>query len=348
MCAYNIAIVGCGHVSNEHFNAWKNIPQARVVAVCDINDNAVKNVARTWGISRYYTSTSELLGSKDINLIDICTPPHTHASLAVQAMKSGFDVLIEKPMALHAKDALEILDCQKTTGRRVGVVHNWLYRDSVIRASSIVKSGALGEILSATVEYLGTPEDQMVRNERHWCHTIPGGKLGETLPHPIYLLQHFLGNLEVENVLSSKMGYYPWMKYDELCVTCKSGKRLGRIYISFNAPREGVFISIYGTKAILKLDAITATLNVLPKMSGSWFSRGIDSLRQASQLTMSVIRNATKVMLRQWETGHEAYIRMFAESLIRNTELPVALETAYEVVRVHEMINERIEKPQHK
>jgi len=343
MRGINVALVGCGFVANGHLKAWRKVREARVVAVCDLNETMAKSTAERWRIPRHYTSFSELMDQKNINLVDICTPPQTHASLAVQAMKAGFNVLLEKPMTMTVKDAEEIVKCQKTTGMKAGVIHNWLFEPPVLEADSLVKKRFLGEIITAEVEALSTKDDSMAANEHHWCHSLSGGRFSEMLAHPIYLLRHFLGEVEVGDVHVSKIGEYAWMKSDEFCGTFKVGNKLGRAYASFNAPREAIFINLYGKEAIIKLDIINATVNFLPRRKTSRFKKASDSLRQATQLMKSTAKNAAKITFGRWLSGHEMCIKLFAQSLISDNEPPVTVKDGCVVVKTLEEICERIE-----
>jgi len=338
----NVAIVGCGYVANGHLKAWRNIREAQVVAVSDLNEKLGKSTAETWKIPRYYSTLSDLLAQCKVDLVDICTPPQVHAVLAVEAMKAGINVLIEKPMTMTVKDAEEIVGCQKATGVKAGVIHNWLFDDPVLQADSIIKTGKLGEIFHIEIEALNTKYDSMAANERHWCHKLPGGRFSEMLAHPIYLMRHFLGDVEVCEVQVSKIGDYSWMKYDELCATFKAGNKLGRAYASFNSSRDAIFINIYGREAILKLELINSTVIFLPKREATRLSKGFDSLRQATQLFKSIIGNMFKVASGRWRSGHETYIKLFAESLINDRKPPVTVEDGFAVVKMLERMCDMI------
>jgi predicted dehydrogenase len=340
----NVAIVGCGYVANGHLKAWRKVHEAQVVAVSDLNKNLAKSTAEAWKVPRYYSTLSDLLAQCEVDLVDICTPPQVHAVLAVDAMKAGVNVLIEKPMTMTVKDAEKIVECQKATGVKGGVIHNWLFDDPVLQADAIIKKGKLGEIFSVEVEALNTKYDSMAANERHWCHKLPGGRFSEMLAHPIYLMRHFLGDVEVCEVQVSKIGDYPWMKFDELCATFKGGNKLGRAYASFNSSRDAIFIDIYGKEAILKLELINSIVNFLPKREATRFSKGFDSLRQATQLFKSTAGNMFKVASGRWRSGHETYIKLFAESLINNEKPPVSVGVGLEVVKTLEKMCGMIEK----
>ena len=123
MSEINVAVVGCGEVANSHFKAWKKVSSAKVVAVSDLNENLAKNAVEKWKIPRYYTSMTELLKFEKLDVVDLCTPPQTHAPLAIEVMNSGTNVIIEKPMTMTPEDAEKIVECQKRTGVKAGVIH---------------------------------------------------------------------------------------------------------------------------------------------------------------------------------------------------------------------------------
>ena len=201
-----VAIVGCGCVANGHLRAWKKVSSTKVIAVSDVNNSLAKSTAETWHIPHNFGSLSELVKLGDTDVVDICTPPQTHALLSVEAMEAGFNVLIEKPMAMTVKDAEQIVKSQKSTGAKAGVIHNWLFEAPIRKADALLKKGYLGEILSMEVEALCTRNDSMALNKNHWCHAFPGGRFSEMLAHPIYLLMHFLGDAKVRDVQVAKLG----------------------------------------------------------------------------------------------------------------------------------------------
>jgi UDP-N-acetyl-2-amino-2-deoxyglucuronate dehydrogenase len=338
----NVALVGCGYVANSHLKAWRKVKQAQVSAVCDLNEAMARNIAQRWKISQYYTSFSELLKNKDIDIIDISTPPQTHASLGIQAMEAGFNVLLEKPMTMTVKDAEQLVESQKSTGVKAGVIHNWLFEPSVREADSLVRKGLLGEVVNAEVEALGPKEDSMAANENHWCHRFPGGRFSEMLAHPIYLLRNFLGEIKVTDVAVAKVGDYSWMKSDEFCGMFKAGNKIGRVYASFNAPRDAIFINLYGKEAIIKLDIINSTVNVLPRRKTTRYNKASDALRQAAQLNKATLRNAAKIAFGSWYSGHEMYIKLFAESLANDTEPPVTVEEGCMAIKTLDEVCDKI------
>lgn len=340
-----VALVGCGYVADGHLKAWRRIKYVDVVAVSDLNESLARNTALKWSIPRCYTSLFDLLEKEKIDIVDICTPPHTHATLAVKAMEAGINVIVEKPMTMTVSDAEKIVRCQKETGVKAGVLHNWLFDVPVLEAKSLVKKGLLGEVFSFEIETLNTKEDSMAANEQHWCHKFPGGRFSEMLAHPIYLTRYFLGSgVSVGDVHVSKVGSYLWMKSDELCAVFKVGQKLGRAYASFNSSRDAINVSIYGREGIVKMELINSILTFLPRRKMNRFSKGFDSVRQAGQIVKWTGKNMLSVVFNRWMSGHEMYIKLFAESVIKNCEPPVSVVDGLAVVKTLEETCTRIAK----
>lgn len=337
-----VCLVGCGHIAHQHLVAWNKIDEARVIATCDINKKAAKSLAERWGISQQYTLLSEAIQQEDISIVDICTPPQTHRSLAVQALESGCHVLLEKPMTMTTKEADDIIHSQKVSGMRLGVIHNWLFEPTVLKIRSILRGGGIGNIWGAQIKVLSTNIDSMITNKDHWCHKLPGGRFGEMLAHPIYLLRDFLGPIKVENLSVAKMGPHPWVPWDELHIVFKCGNKLGTTYASFNSPRLVKTMDLYGTERILRVDTCSHTLLESAHILETPSSLALDVLRQVLQLSTSLVKNVGRFALGRWVCGHETYIRLFVKSLTEDVEPPVTLEEAYEVVRTIEEVCRRI------
>ena len=344
-----VAIIGCGYVANGHLEAWRKVPQAHVVAVSDLNEVLARNTAHTWKVPYYYKSLTEVMANTSVDLVDVCTPPQAHATLAIQAMEAGKNVLIEKPMAMTVKEAQEIVNCQRDNHVKAGVIHNWLFEQPVLAATSLVERGLVGEVLSVVVEALNRNEDSMAANRDHWSHRLPGGRFSEMLAHPIYLIRHFLrGEVNVLDVQVSKLGNYPWVKSDELSATFNVGEKLGRSYVSLNSSRDAIYVNLYGKEGIIKLDIINSTVTVLPRVGNSRFAKGFDSLRQAFQILKWTTQSAGKVALRRWSSGHDTCMKLFVESLANDSKPPVSVEDGLAVTKTLEETCKRIDEEEKK
>ena len=139
----NIALVGCGRVSEIHMAAYKNIPEARVVAVSDINADRARAFAQKFGIKEICNGYDEILDLKNLDYVDICTPTSTHATIACEAAKSGHNILLEKPMARNTSDCDKIINEVNKNRVKLCLCHNQLFIPELVQVKSMVDAGKL-------------------------------------------------------------------------------------------------------------------------------------------------------------------------------------------------------------
>jgi UDP-N-acetyl-2-amino-2-deoxyglucuronate dehydrogenase len=333
-----VVIVGCGAISQAHIRIWRRIASVEISAVCDANEKLASDTARIWKIPAYYTDASEMLSHERAAICDICAPPQVHTQLVLDALSHKYHVLVEKPIALSSKDVESIVAAQAVAGTKVGVIHNWLFDHAMQKALSIAQRGALGEVLGVNVAVLQTQHDPMLSTKEHWCHSLPGGRFGECLPHPIYIIQAFLNGLSLQSVIATKAGDYPWVPFDELHAVLKGKSGMGAIFYSFNAPSNNIFIDVFGTRKILRIDLMGQTVLNVERRHENPIFRGVENVRLASSLVDSTSRSAVLLFLRRWRSGHETYIRTFVDCVMRNLEPPITLRDASENVKLVEGI----------
>ena len=335
-----IAIIGAGEVANKtHLPIWARMRDVEVVAICDADEDTARTTSCRWGVSRYYADLAELLNQENLDLVDICTPPATRAVFVSQALEAGCHVLIEKPMGMTLEESQKIVELynERTDKHlKLSVVYNWLFHPLVLDIFEKIKKGFLGDVLSVEIRFCQPPTDPMISNPDHWCHTLPGGRFGEVLIHPTYVLYRFLGNLEVEGLQVANRGLRPWVPYGELFVTLKGENGFGTIYISFNSPRPDFpVITVYGTKAQLYFRAYNLSLLTLPaRATKQVLDRGIDALSQVYQLSSSLTSNMINTIAHRRKTSHEIFIRYFLNSLEGTGDVPVTVEEAYSANRI--------------
>lgn len=112
-----VGIVGCGNISNSHMQAYRKNPNVEVVACCDINKARAEAYAKAYGIKSFYGSIDEMLEKEEhLDSVSVCTWNNGHYECSMKAMKAHKNVLVEKPMAMNAKQALEMQEEAKKQG----------------------------------------------------------------------------------------------------------------------------------------------------------------------------------------------------------------------------------------
>jgi predicted dehydrogenase len=340
-----VVIVGAGEVANKsHLPAYRRIKRSKVVAICDVNKEIAEKTARFWNVPHHYTSFEGCLKEETPDLVDICTPPNSHLQLILQTLKAGSHVIVEKPLVTSLSECEEVekvYHAFRHRGLRIGVIHNWLFEFFTPIISSIVKSRELGEIQRVEVDIFARQDDPMISNPNHWCHSLMGGRIGECLIHPVYILQHYFGKLKVTHVSVFKRGQYSWVAFDELFATLKSSEgKLGHIYITFNSPRADFpVILVYGSKKHLLYH--NSNLVTLGSLGYTDFKKGLDNLRQISHILKSLCRHVARRVFRTKEYGHEVFIADFINSIIEENEPYYSFEEALQATYLYlEILNQ--------
>jgi len=104
-----VAIVGCGRISGLHQIGYRGCEDAKIVAVCDTNKSLAKKKAKEWGVEKIYGDYQQVLEDKEVDLVELLTPHHLHCSMTVQAAQAGKHISVQKPMALSAAEADEMI-----------------------------------------------------------------------------------------------------------------------------------------------------------------------------------------------------------------------------------------------
>ena len=150
----NVAIIGTGGICPAHIEGYLAFPErCTVVALVDIYPEKAELVKQRFGLTAAVYDTHEALFARgDIQLVSLCTPPFTHAQLAIGCMEHGMDVLCEKPMAASLEECDQMLAARNKTGRRLSIISQNRFRNPVWKLKQMLFSGAAGRVLHAQVD----------------------------------------------------------------------------------------------------------------------------------------------------------------------------------------------------
>src|SRR3954453_14606287 len=100
-----VGFAGAGAISQYHLVAWSTIPDASVVAICDIDEGKAQAKAQAFGIPNVYTDFRKMIESEHLDAVDIVTPVGTHAPLTRLAADAGLHVCCQKPLTPTVREA---------------------------------------------------------------------------------------------------------------------------------------------------------------------------------------------------------------------------------------------------
>jgi predicted dehydrogenase len=145
----NFGFVGAGQVAHWASEQVKRHPHAKLIAVSDPHEERVKALCEKLGVPHGYTKIEDLLANKEINAVYIATPNKFHASLAIQALEAGKHVILEKPFAMSATEAGQVIAAAKKAGVVFTLGMNQRYTEDSQKIKQLVESGIFGEIYHA-------------------------------------------------------------------------------------------------------------------------------------------------------------------------------------------------------
>ena len=140
-----VGIVGCGRISDLHELGYRDRENARILAVCDTNRKRARQQARNWGVERIYANYQDLLQDPEIDLVELLVPHHLHCPFTVQAAQSGKHVSVQKPMALNAAEADQMIEAAEKAGVILRVYENFVHYEPARKAKALIDAGKIGK-----------------------------------------------------------------------------------------------------------------------------------------------------------------------------------------------------------
>ena len=141
-----IGVIGVGIIGESHLMEYQKIPEAEVVAICDINEVRLNEIGDKYNIARRFTHIGKMLQEQDIDAVDVCLHNNMHAPVAIAVMRAGKDCYCEKPMAGSFYDARHMYQVMEETGKKLHIQLAFLYHNETKAAKRYIEAGELGNI----------------------------------------------------------------------------------------------------------------------------------------------------------------------------------------------------------
>ena len=290
------AVIGAGYVAAHHLAALRRLDFVEVVAVCDADPEAAERTAARFGIDTAVSRVEDLWPLR-LDLVHVLTPPASHAALAIEAMRNGCHVLVEKPMADTAGDCEAMLEVARQTGRTLGVNHSDLFDPVVRQALDAARAGRIGELRSVDVirnsdypAYGGGPLPSLVTQGSY-----PLRDLGV---HALYTIEAFLGGVRTLDVRFQSCAPSPNLGFSEWQGQAQAAQGIGRMLLSWTArPMENRLV-VRGTAGIIEVDRFLQTCSIKPVLPGPKFVGIVlggwwQALRDTVRIPWNLLRFAT-------------------------------------------------------
>lgn len=345
---HRVALIGAGRIAGVHLGYARGVPATSIVGVCDADPRRAEEFAAARKVPAHFTDVGEMMRRTEPNIVHVVTPPATHAALGIAALSAGANVFVEKPMAMTVSEAVRMDEVAREHGRRLCVDHNRLFDPVVLKARKLVADGTLGEVVSVEV-HQGVnlvEEGGVAGGAKHWSVEDRFAPLYNLGPHPLYLVDEFIGPFDDIEV-RGRTARGDEAVLSEIRVVLGGPRGYGYVAFSMGAQPYLNHLTIYGTRATLRLNLNTMTVVLeqvrrLPKLAAKLAA----NLEPAGQMVAATVSNVLAVATRRMKLypGIGENIRRFYRSLDEGDPSPVSAEAGIAVVRMLNEIQAQLER----
>ena len=190
-----VGVIGTGFGSLVQIPAFRAHPRAEVVAVASGTPGKARKTADAFGVRHAFDDWAQLVRA-DLDLVSITTPPHLHHAMALAAFDAGRHVLCEKPMAMSAAEAEEML-ARGERARRVHVIdHELRFNPNRRKARRLIEAGFVGAPRHVLLTAVNASRLDPAKPWGWWFDEARGGGLlGAVGSHQVDLLRYWLGEI---------------------------------------------------------------------------------------------------------------------------------------------------------
>ncbi len=340
---FKVGMVGAGNICEFHVAAIKDLPDVELIGLYDLDQTRSAAAAERWG-TRSFASMDALVAA-GANVIHGLTPPAAHARVALEALERGCHVLIEKPVSEDETEARHIGEVARAKGLTVSVNHSLLFDPQIRKALAMVKSGALGDVVSVDIlrgseypPYEGGPLPPWYRDAGY-----PFRDIGV---HCMYLLQELLGPIDDVQAHWRSLGGDPNLAFDEWRCQVRCERGLGQFQLTWNVKPMQSQLIIHGTKGVLRVDLFAMfhgrkMATPLPKAAERILNAFSDSIGPLIDVPYGVYKFVTKEV--QSYQGLRDLIADFYVRLAAGEPPTISVDDAADVVHWVEKVARKAE-----
>ena len=189
--------IGCGEVAElKSGPAFNDVTGSHVEAVMSRTEARARSYAERHGVNKWYTDAQKLIDDPNVNAIYVATPPSSHATFAIMAIRAGKPVYVEKPLASNYEDCARINRISEDTGVPCFVAYYRRYLPYFQRVKEIINSSQIGQVAYVQVRFTTPPRPEDYQENKPW-RLIPdiagGGYFYDLAAHQLDLLQDLFG-----------------------------------------------------------------------------------------------------------------------------------------------------------
>jgi predicted dehydrogenase len=248
-------IIGCGRIAQRH--AEHIHKQGKLVAVCDVIEDKAREMAGKYGAACFKDIDVFLAGSKEMDVVAVCSPNGLHAAHTIKALRAGFHVLCEKPMALSVQDCGEMINAAERANKRLFIVKQNRFNPPVAAVKKIIDEGRLGKIYSAQLSCFWNRNDAYYKNSWKGTLDLDGGTLYTQFSHFIDLLYWIVGDVKTVQSYIGNFAHQGVIEFEDTGVISLRfyNGAVGTINYTVNSHNKNMegSLTLFGEKGTVKI-----------------------------------------------------------------------------------------------
>jgi len=239
-----IGLIGLGYWGEKLLRTFGRTPGLRVAAVCDGNAARAEEVRRASGPGlRFHADAAALCADPEVMAVAVATPPSTHFELARLALRAGKHCWVEKPLALRAREARELVALARERQTTLFVDETFLYDPLVRRAREWICAGRLGRLYHLSFERLGL--GRIRRDSNVWWNSAP---------HDLAILR-YLAPQEIAAIRVEQFTYLQRGVADMAVATVRFDDGVSvHVYLSWLSPVKAASVVAVGSQGMLQFE----------------------------------------------------------------------------------------------
>lgn len=254
------AIIGFGLIGTGHLEGIRQCDELSVTSIVDVSPQRRRIAEEYFGLTAYPTF-EQLVGSQDLDFIDICTPPSTHAIYSAQALDAGFHTLCEKPVFLPDQSGYQNQISKIESSKKIFYpCHVYKFSPILAEVLKIIQDGKLGKIVRADFKTLRLGHALGVEDwDPNWRRKLSiskGGILRDHGPHSIYSAMHLTNSVPLSiSCIAGHFGNSFPETEDTAIVRMKCTNDVEVSFtLSWSASHRNTCYSISGTRGSIMVD----------------------------------------------------------------------------------------------
>lgn len=328
----NLGVIGCGYWGPNLIRNFSSLSTCNLTVASDISDGRLKFINNEFPNIKVTRSYEEILSDKNIDAVCIATPVNSHASISIEALRSGKHVFVEKPMAGSLKEAEEMSETARQTGRKLAVGHVFQFAPAVRKIKQLIDENRIGKIyhITSTRINLGPPKTEV---DVIW-------DLGS---HDFSIILYLLGVFPKK--ITSSRDHYPFgfSSNDKLKLTNNAHVDLSfesgisaHVHLSWLSANKTRYMQIFGEKGTIVYDEMLA-LDGKVKLYGTGTDNRIGA-KESDSKSLSYKTGDIHVFELEQHEPLRMECEHFIDSILNNAELINDYRIGYDVIRLlHEI-----------